>query len=185
MLDHSEEQQPLENFFRAKGIKTKNEMADDVSASPSYPHDCTNAFNSRQQFLQLHFKTTISPRVTMGVSQIAVVPTRTTRALMKISTPSLNLKSEKNSTPTTTVAPATAMPKWKMQVATQVGKMRNDRRRSRRPRTERLRQPPRNVAQQCRVLRNGPKAVREPSITRTFQNPSKFRCAACTFISSR
>jgi hypothetical protein len=27
---HSEEQQPLENFFRAKGIKTKNEMADDV-----------------------------------------------------------------------------------------------------------------------------------------------------------
>jgi hypothetical protein len=27
----SEEQQPLENFFRAKGIKTKNEMADDVS----------------------------------------------------------------------------------------------------------------------------------------------------------
>lgn len=26
----SEEQQPLENFFRAKGIKTKNEMADDV-----------------------------------------------------------------------------------------------------------------------------------------------------------
>jgi hypothetical protein len=30
MLDDSEEQQPLENFFRAKGIKTKNEMADDV-----------------------------------------------------------------------------------------------------------------------------------------------------------
>lgn len=29
----SEEQQPLENFFRAKGIKTKNEMADDVSGS--------------------------------------------------------------------------------------------------------------------------------------------------------
>lgn len=28
---YSEEQQPLENFFRAKGIKTKNEMADDVS----------------------------------------------------------------------------------------------------------------------------------------------------------
>jgi hypothetical protein len=28
-----EEQQPLENFFRAKGIKTKNEMADDVSKS--------------------------------------------------------------------------------------------------------------------------------------------------------
>jgi hypothetical protein len=25
---YSEEQQPLENFFRAKGIKTKNEMAD-------------------------------------------------------------------------------------------------------------------------------------------------------------
>lgn len=28
---YSEEQQPLESFFRAKGIKTKNEMADDVS----------------------------------------------------------------------------------------------------------------------------------------------------------
>ena len=27
-----EEQQPLENFFRAKGIKTKNEMADDSGA---------------------------------------------------------------------------------------------------------------------------------------------------------
>jgi hypothetical protein len=27
---HSEEQKPLEDFFRAKGIKTKNEMADDV-----------------------------------------------------------------------------------------------------------------------------------------------------------
>lgn len=34
-LDHSEEQQPLENFFRAKGIKTKNEMADDVRTSLS------------------------------------------------------------------------------------------------------------------------------------------------------
>jgi hypothetical protein len=32
---HSEEQQPLENFFRAKGIKTKNEMADDVSIRKS------------------------------------------------------------------------------------------------------------------------------------------------------
>lgn len=31
MHGNSEEQQPLENFFRAKGIKTKNEMADDVS----------------------------------------------------------------------------------------------------------------------------------------------------------
>jgi structure-specific recognition protein 1 len=30
---YSEEQQPLENFFRAKGIKTKNEMADDVRVS--------------------------------------------------------------------------------------------------------------------------------------------------------
>ena len=29
----SEEQQPLESFFRAKGIKTKNEMADDVSTA--------------------------------------------------------------------------------------------------------------------------------------------------------
>jgi hypothetical protein len=38
-LDYSEEQQPLENFFRAKNIKTKNEMADDVRASLSYTID--------------------------------------------------------------------------------------------------------------------------------------------------
>jgi len=31
LILYREEQQPLENFFRAKGIKTKNEMADDVS----------------------------------------------------------------------------------------------------------------------------------------------------------
>jgi hypothetical protein len=35
---YSEEQQPLENFFRAKGIKTKNEMADDVSYSDRAHH---------------------------------------------------------------------------------------------------------------------------------------------------
>jgi hypothetical protein len=34
MQYRSEEQQPLENFFRAKGIKTKNEMADDVRTLP-------------------------------------------------------------------------------------------------------------------------------------------------------
>lgn len=41
-LDHSEEQQPLEMFFRAKNIKTKNEMADDVRTSPSNIIDYTN-----------------------------------------------------------------------------------------------------------------------------------------------
>ena len=29
-----EEQQPLEEFFQAKGLKTRNEMLDDVSSSP-------------------------------------------------------------------------------------------------------------------------------------------------------
>lgn len=141
--DDSEEQQPLENFFRAKGIKTKNEMADDVSTSHQYPPYGTNAVNSQEQFLQPHSKTTTWPLVTMEVSRIAVVLTRTTRALMKIFRPSLNLKLEKNSIPTTTVAPATAMLRWKMQTAMQ-GTMRTDRRKNRRPRTERerLRQPP-------------------------------------------
>lgn len=118
-------------------------MADDVSTSLLYPPDCTNAFNSQEQFLQPLSKTTTLPLVTMEVSRIAVVPTRTTKALMRISRPSLNLKLEKNSIPTTTVAPATAMQKWRMP-ATQ-GTMRNDRKRNRRPRTERAqrtRQPP-------------------------------------------
>ena len=30
----SEEQKPLEDFFAAKGLKTRNEMLDDVSLSP-------------------------------------------------------------------------------------------------------------------------------------------------------
>lgn len=30
-----EEQQPLEDFFRAKNIRTKNDMADDVSHASS------------------------------------------------------------------------------------------------------------------------------------------------------
>ena len=31
MSPNSEEQKPLEEFFAAKGLKTKNEMIDDVS----------------------------------------------------------------------------------------------------------------------------------------------------------
>ena len=139
--DYSEEQQPLENFFRAKGIKTKNEMADDVRTSHLYPPDGANAFDSQEQFLQPHSKTTTLHLVTMEVSRIAVAPTRMTRVLMRISKPSLNLKLEKNLIPIMTVAPATAMLRWKMQTATQ-GTMRTDRRRNKRPRTEWLRQPP-------------------------------------------
>jgi hypothetical protein len=122
-------------------------MDDDVSSSPLYPPDCTNAINSQEQFLQPPSKTTTLPLVTMEVSRIAVVPTRTTRALTKISRPSLNLRLGKNSTPTMTVAPATAMQKWRMPAMQ--GKIRNDRKRSRRPRTERAQwacQPPQNVA---------------------------------------
>jgi hypothetical protein len=34
----SEEQQPLEEFFKAKNIRIKNEMSDDVRiTSPTYP----------------------------------------------------------------------------------------------------------------------------------------------------
>ena len=31
LISNSEEQQPLEEFFQAKGLKTRNEMLDDVS----------------------------------------------------------------------------------------------------------------------------------------------------------
>lgn len=34
---YSEEQQPLEEFFKAKNVRIKNEMVDDVSIQKSYP----------------------------------------------------------------------------------------------------------------------------------------------------
>jgi hypothetical protein len=34
---YSEEQQPLEEFFKAKNIRIKNEMVDDVSLSYPFP----------------------------------------------------------------------------------------------------------------------------------------------------
>jgi hypothetical protein len=79
--------------------------------------------------LQQHFKTMILLLAMMEVSRIVVVPTRTTRVLMKTSRPNLNPRLERNSTRTTTVAPATAMLRWKMQTVTR-GELRNDRRRN-------------------------------------------------------
>ena len=35
MAHHSEEQKSLEEFFQTKGLKTRNEMLDDVSSLPS------------------------------------------------------------------------------------------------------------------------------------------------------
>lgn len=125
-------------------------MVDDVRHSSLYPHDRANVVNSRVQSLQPHFRTTTLPLVTMEVSRIAVVPTRTTRALMRTSRPSLNLKWAKNSTQTTTVAPETATLRWRTQTATQ-GQKRSDRRKNRRHRTERVRQPPQERGLASRV----------------------------------
>src|SRR5690242_18989680 len=113
-------------------------MADDVSDLPLHPPDHANAVDSRERYLQLHFKTTTLPLAMTETSQIAIVPTRTTRALMRTSRPSPNLKWAKNSTQTTTVAPGTAMLRWKMQTAMQ-GQKGSDQRKNRRHRTERIR----------------------------------------------
>lgn len=158
-------------------------MDDDVRPSPLYPPDHTNAFDSQEQFLQPLSKMTTLPLATMEVSRIAVVPTRTTRALTKTSRPSLNLKLEKNSIPITTVAPAIAMQKWRMP-ATQ-GTLRNDRKRNRRPRTERAqraRQPPQNVAQ---GLRKDSQAVKDPKNIRMLPLLFDFTCTTCTLGSYR
>lgn len=113
-------------------------MADDVSDLPLRPPDHANVVESREQSSQLRFRTTTLPLAMMEASRIAVVPTRTTRALMRTSRPSPNLKWAKNSIQTTTVAPGTAMLRWKMQKAMQ-GQKGSDRRKNRRHRTERIR----------------------------------------------
>lgn len=145
--------------------------------------DCANMFNSREQFWQPHSKTMILLLVTMEVSRIAEVPTRMTRALMRTSRPSLNLKSEKSLIPTTTVAPETAMLRWKMQTAMQ-GKLRNDRKRNKRPRIERLRQPPQKVGPRCLDwLKGGERPEDDPTASKILRHSSALH--ACTFISFR
>jgi hypothetical protein len=116
LTTHSEEQQPLENFFRAKGIKTKNEMADDVCILfiPLNSH-ANNVSYSLGQFLQLPFKTKISRPVTTERLRTAVVPTRTMRALTKISKPIRNQKSARSSILIIKAAALIAMRRWKTQ----------------------------------------------------------------------
>ena len=79
--------------------------------------------------MQQHFKTMILLLAMMEVSRIVVVPTRTTRVFMKTSRPNPNPRLERNLTQTTTVAPATATLRWKMQTAMR-GELRSDRRRN-------------------------------------------------------
>lgn len=148
-------------------------MADDVRSFLSYPLNYANSSNSQAQFLQPHSKTMTLRQVMMEVSRIAVVPTRTTRVLTRTSRPSLNLRSEKNSTPITTVAPAKATQKWKMQTATG-GESRNDRRRSRRQRIERTL--PATTTTCMRVSGTAQGGETSRTLTECFHNPSIFRC---------
>lgn len=86
LILYREEQQPLENFFRAKGIKTKNEMADDVSnTSHPYGLSANETMHSPELFLQLLFKMKILRPVMMDSRRTAVVPTKTMRVSMRTS----------------------------------------------------------------------------------------------------
>jgi hypothetical protein len=113
MQYRSEEQQPLENFFRAKGIKTKNEMADDVRTLSLIRQGCTDTtYHSLEQYLLLLSKTRTSPLATMELPHTAEAPTRTTRALMKTSRPTRNQKSAKNLTRNIRAVARIAMRRW-------------------------------------------------------------------------
>jgi hypothetical protein len=128
---YSEEQQPLENFFRAKGIKTKNEMADDVRLwNPS--HDLADHMFSLARYSQRLSRMKISLPVTMEVLQTAAAPTKTMRVLTRTFALSLNRRWERNLMKITRVAP-TVTRKWLMGEATNLS-LWSARRRNRRRR---------------------------------------------------
>ena len=131
----SEEQQPLENFFRAKGIKTKNEMADDVSSRvPGMATSTNAAMCSREPSLRQRSKMRIWRRATTERRRTGVVPTRMTRALTRTLRRTLSPRLARSLTLTIKAAAPTVMQTWRMRRVTGRRRKRcqNGRRRSRR-----------------------------------------------------
>ena len=161
---HSEEQKPLEDFFRAKGIKTKNEMADDVSTILlSLQIQANNALYSLGPFWQLLSKTKISRPVMMELQQTAVVPTKTTRVLMKTFRQIRNRKLVRSSTLIFKAAAPIAMLRWRMRRATPRNQQcQKGRRRSRRCRKNDGRQPQANTGWQVLLFPDGLRLIEDP-----------------------
>lgn len=110
----SEEQQPLESFFRAKGIKTKNEMADDVSKSAPPSHDGANDISaSLERYSRQRSRMMNSRQATME-QLTAEVQTKTTRASTRTSRRILSRTSPRSMMKIITAADPIAIPRWRM-----------------------------------------------------------------------
>ncbi|RAH73074.1 uncharacterized protein BO66DRAFT_254069 [Aspergillus aculeatinus CBS 121060] len=115
----SEEQQPLEEFFKAKNIRLKNEMSDDVRIPCGIPTsllECGLTWFFRPPLLLLRLLTTKTwaPATMMLVALTVARPTKTMSPPMRISRPSRTPMSRKNMILRTRAAAATAMRRWMM-----------------------------------------------------------------------
>jgi hypothetical protein len=177
MQYRSEEQQPLENFFRAKGIKTKNEMADDVRTLSLIRQGCTDTtYHSLEQYLLLLSKTRTSPLATMELPQTAEAPTRTTRALMKTFKLIPSQKSAKSLIQSTRAVAQRTMLRWETRTVMLPLRLQclNAQRRSRRHRNEQ----PEHVQR----LRSGEDPAAFPRSFRRFQRFLEIRLHVCAVL---
>ena len=115
-----EEQKSLEDFFEIKGLKTKNEMTEDVSSNSTLIQRQMLTCYSRVLLLRQHSRMlTWRPRMRklLLLAQSVVQPTKMRRALTKTSEPTQNQTSPKSTTLRMRAAVAVRTKKWQMPTA--------------------------------------------------------------------